>query len=86
MMTSPIVCTPDICGGQPRLEGTGLNVEFVVGRFAAGESLAELVEDYGILTWEVEAMVRAVCAAAYSQHRGMLTLVYRRLVAQAKQA
>lgn len=82
MMTSPIVCTSDTCWGAPRLEGTRLTVEAVVGRFVAGESIAELAADYEISTWEIESMVRAVCAAAYGRH-GILMPIYRRMQQQA---
>lgn len=82
MLTSPIVCTQDICFGAPHLEGTRIRVEAVVSRFVAGETIAELAEDYEISAWEVEAMVRAVCAAAYGRH-GILMPVYRRMQQQA---
>ena len=37
---------PDICGGRPRIKGTRLTVEFLLGLKAAGWSEARILENY----------------------------------------
>jgi len=37
---------PDICGGRPRVKGTRLTVEFLLGLKAAGWSEAQILENY----------------------------------------
>lgn len=41
---------PDICGGRPRVKGTRLTVEFLLGLKAAGWSEAQILENYTHLT------------------------------------
>lgn len=42
-----IVRTPGICGGAPRIDGTRITVDWIVGQVIyAGRSLDEMVEDY----------------------------------------
>jgi uncharacterized protein (DUF433 family) len=77
-----VVSTEDTCWGAPRLAVTRLTVEFVAGRFAAGESITALADDYSIKREAVEAMVRAVCRAAYGK-RGMFANVERELMTRA---
>lgn len=52
-----------IRGGRPCLDGTGVPVDALVDRFVAGESLAELAEDYRLSLPRVEAAVRLVLYA-----------------------
>ena len=58
---------PDFCylqrldgvsSGGVCFAGTGVLVEFVVSRFMAGESLAELAEDYALSVQMIEAGIR----------------------------
>jgi len=41
---------PDICGGRPRIKGTRLTVEFLLGLKAAGWSEAQILENYPHIT------------------------------------
>lgn len=41
-----IESNPDICGGRPRVKGTRLTVEFLLGLKAAGWSEAQILEGY----------------------------------------
>lgn len=52
---------PEICGGRPRVKGTRLTVEFLLGLKAAGWSEAQILENYPHLT---EEDLRAVFAFA----------------------
>jgi len=49
----------DICGGRPRIKGTRLTVEFLLGLKAAGWSEARILENYPHIT---EENLRAVFA------------------------
>lgn len=49
---SKIVSTPGVCGGRPRLMGTRLTVQDVLGALAAGDTIEELLVDYPYLTRE----------------------------------
>jgi uncharacterized protein (DUF433 family) len=37
---------PDICGGRPRVKGTRLTVEFLLGLKAAGWTEVQILENY----------------------------------------
>ena len=50
----------DIKGGRPCLRGTGVPVEIVVERFAAGENVRYLGADYGVHDVQVIAALRFV--------------------------
>ena len=52
---------PEICGGRPRIKGTRLTVEFLLGLMAAGWSEAQILDSYPHLC---EADLRAVFAFA----------------------
>ena len=41
-----IVTDADTCGGRPRVKGTRLTVEFVLGLKAAGWSEQQIMEEY----------------------------------------
>ncbi|MGQ0622136.1 MAG: DUF433 domain-containing protein [Panacagrimonas sp.] len=41
---------PEICGGRPRIKGTRLTVEFLLGLKAAGWSEALILENYPHVT------------------------------------
>jgi uncharacterized protein (DUF433 family) len=45
-----IVCDPDILFGKPRIRGTRIGVEFVLGRLASGWSEAQILESYPHVT------------------------------------
>ena len=45
-----ITRTPDIRGGRPRIAGTGVTVQRIVGWYKLGQSPEELVEHFGHLT------------------------------------
>ncbi len=52
---------PAICGGRPRIMGTRLTVEFLLGLKAAGWSEAQILENYSQIT---DDDLRAVFAFA----------------------
>ena len=52
---------PDVCGGRPRIKGTRLTVEFLLGLKAAGWSEARILENYPHIT---DDDLRAVFAFA----------------------
>lgn len=54
----------DIGGGRVCFADTGIGVEVVAGRFAAGESIAELAKDYGLPPRVIEAGIRLVVTGA----------------------
>ncbi len=42
-----IVKTPGVCGGAPRIDGTRITVDWIVGQVVyAGRTMEEMVEDY----------------------------------------
>jgi uncharacterized protein (DUF433 family) len=47
---SLIVRTPDICGGRPRIAGTGVSVRRIVGWYKLGRSPEEIVDTFGHIT------------------------------------
>jgi uncharacterized protein (DUF433 family) len=46
----PIVIHPDICNGQPILEGTRITVSTVLEFLSAGDSIDDVLEGYPTLT------------------------------------
>lgn len=50
-------------GGAPCLDETGLSAEVLAGRFAAGDSIAELADEYGYKVARIEAAIRLVLFA-----------------------
>ncbi|HND33242.1 MAG TPA: DUF433 domain-containing protein [Myxococcota bacterium] len=53
-----VVIDPRISFGRPVVAGTGVPTEVVAGRFRAGESPAEIAEDFGILEEDVLESLR----------------------------
>ncbi len=47
-----IVTDPGVCGGRPRLKGTRLTVEFLLGLKAAGWSEEQILDNYPHITRE----------------------------------
>jgi uncharacterized protein (DUF433 family) len=47
-----IVTDADTCGGRPRIKGTRISVEFLLGLKAAGWSEQQILENYPHLTSE----------------------------------
>lgn len=45
-----IVQTPDICGGRPRVAGTGVSVRRIVGWYKLGLTPEEIAREFGHLT------------------------------------
>ena len=58
-----IETNPEICGGRPRVKGTRLTVEFLLGLKAAGWTEAQILENYPHLAADD---LRAVFAFAQS--------------------
>lgn len=47
-----IVVDPDICNGKPVLEGTRIPVQTILEFLSAGDSIADVLEEYPALTHE----------------------------------
>lgn len=58
-----ITSSPDIRGGRPRIAGTGVTVQRIVGWHQLGRSPEEIVDTYGHLTL---AQVHAALAYYYA--------------------
>jgi uncharacterized protein (DUF433 family) len=58
-----IVSDPDILLGKPTIKGTRIAVEFVIGCFAGGWSLAQILESYQQVSRE-----DVLAALAYARH------------------
>ena len=54
-----VVVDPRLALGRPVLERSRVPVEDVVGRWIAGDSMAELVDGFGLVGPEVEDLIRA---------------------------
>lgn len=53
-----VVVDPRRAFGAPVVAGTGVRTEDVFDRFQAGESIQDLIDDYGLTSAQVEAAVR----------------------------
>lgn len=60
---TPIVIDPNVSFGRPVLKGTGIPTSILADRFKAGDSFAELAEDYGRKQEEIEEAIRCELAA-----------------------
>ncbi len=47
---SRIIVNPDICNGQPVIEGTRITAQTVLEFLGAGDSIEEVLEEYPSLT------------------------------------
>ena len=54
----PVVVDPRRAFGAPVITRTGIRTEDVFSRFSAGETLADLADDYGLTLAQIEAAVR----------------------------
>ncbi|MYG00281.1 DUF433 domain-containing protein [Candidatus Poribacteria bacterium] len=52
MNTKLIECNPSIMMGKPIIAGTRIPVELILEKFAAGETIEQLLEEYPRLTHE----------------------------------
>ncbi|MCE2402275.1 DUF433 domain-containing protein [Candidatus Poribacteria bacterium] len=52
MNTKLIECNPSIMMGKPVIAGTRIAVELILEKFAAGETIEQLLESYPRLTHE----------------------------------
>lgn len=59
-----VVVDPRISFGRPVIDGTSVRTEVVARRLKAGETLQELVEDYGIEVERIEEAIRYELEAA----------------------
>jgi len=55
-----VASTPGVRGGRPRIAGTGVTVESVVGWYKLGLTPEEIVDEFGHLT-----LAQAYAALAY---------------------
>jgi len=59
MNTSKYISSnPRINGGRPVVDGTGISTGSISVRFAAGESVDQLIEDYELSRQQIEAAIR----------------------------
>jgi uncharacterized protein (DUF433 family) len=67
-MTWPerIVADPDILSGKPVIRGSRLSVEFILSLLAAGQSEAEVLDNYPGLT--KEDILASLSYASYLAH------------------
>jgi uncharacterized protein (DUF433 family) len=49
-MSERIVIKPDVCNGRPVIRGTRVTVQTILEFLAAGDSVAEILEEYPKLT------------------------------------
>ena len=61
---SVIMIDPAVSGGRPVIAGTGLATEIIAERYKAGESIQDLVYDYGRTEAEIEEAIRCELQAA----------------------
>ncbi len=59
-----VIVDPEVAFGLPLLVHGGARVEDLVDRFQAGDSVADLVEDFGVPAEEVEDVIRVATRAA----------------------
>ena len=57
--TRVVVIDPRIAFGQPVIAGTGIRTSIIAERFEAGESIEELVAEYGRTAREIEEAIRS---------------------------
>ena len=53
-----MVIDPNVSFGRPVLAGTGIPTAVIAERFNAGETIAELIEDYNRTPTEIEEAIR----------------------------
>jgi uncharacterized protein (DUF433 family) len=53
-----VVIDPEVSFGRPTVAHRGVSVAVIVERFSAGESMADLAEDYDLTTEQVEEAIR----------------------------
>jgi uncharacterized protein (DUF433 family) len=63
-----IISTPGVRGGRPRLQGTRLTVQDILGALAAGDTIEELLVDYPYLTREDFAAALRYAADLLNDH------------------
>jgi uncharacterized protein (DUF433 family) len=56
-----IVVDPNVCWGQPRINGHRIPAEVIADRYVAGETIDDIANDYGLWTEQVEAALRWSC-------------------------
>ena len=61
---SLIVIDPALSAGRPVISGTGLATEVIAERYKAGESVRDLMKDYGRKEAEIEEAIRCELLAA----------------------
>ncbi len=54
-----VVVDPDHAAGLPSFAGTNVRVDTVIGRWRAGQTIAELEEDFEISSSIIEAVLQA---------------------------
>lgn len=62
--TAGVVVDPNVAFGLPLIANGGARVEDLVDRFQAGDSLAELADDFGVPEGEVEDVIRVATRTA----------------------
>ena len=52
ILTNRITSDPEVLGGKPVIQGSRLSVEFILDLLAAGETEADMIENYPGLSHE----------------------------------
>jgi uncharacterized protein (DUF433 family) len=68
-----IVADPEVAFGKPRIKGTRMTVEFLMGLFAAGWSEQQVLENYPHLAREDLQAVFALAAEMLSEEEFVVT-------------
>jgi uncharacterized protein (DUF433 family) len=58
-----VVVDPRISFGRPVIDGTSVRTETVAARYKAGESAADLADDYGVEVPQIDEAIRYELAA-----------------------
>ena len=53
-----VSATVGVSSGLPCVDGTGIRVDILAGRFRSGDSVIGLVEEFELDSWDVEAAIR----------------------------
>jgi uncharacterized protein (DUF433 family) len=60
-MDERIVIDPGVCHGKPVIRGTRTPITVVLAALAGGDSYADIQEDYGISSEDIQACIAFAC-------------------------
>lgn len=67
LLLKRIVCTPDVLGGKPRIDGTRMGVTHILEALAAGDTPDEIVADFPYLALD-DIRAALIYGAYHAQH------------------